>query len=125
MDAEHTKHVTYKLASHFVWCPTYCKKILVGNLTTLIEQEIRRLCEANTWTIGALNGQADHVHLFPNASPSVAPAQIAHTLKGTTGHLMFPQFPARQETRMGRCPSRSRSYYVGSVDHMNVETVLK
>jgi hypothetical protein len=31
MDAQHTKHVTYKLASHFVWCPKDRKKILVGS----------------------------------------------------------------------------------------------
>jgi len=64
MDAQHTKHVTYKLAYHFIWCPKYRKKILVGKLATFIEQEIRRICEANTWTIGALNVQVDHVHLF-------------------------------------------------------------
>ena len=60
----HTKHVTYKLAYHFVWCPKYRKKILVGKLAAFIEQEIHRLCEVNTWTIEALNVQADHVHLF-------------------------------------------------------------
>ena len=64
MDAQHTKHVTYKLAYHFVWCRTYRKKILVGKLAAFIEQEIRRLCEVNTWIIGALNVQADHMHLF-------------------------------------------------------------
>ena len=32
MDAQQTKHVTYKLAYHFVWCPKYRKKILVGYL---------------------------------------------------------------------------------------------
>ncbi len=31
MDAQHTKHVTYKLAYHFVWCPKYRKKLLVGS----------------------------------------------------------------------------------------------
>ena len=46
MDAQHTKHVTYKLAYHFVWCPKYRKKILVGKLATFVEQEIRRICEA-------------------------------------------------------------------------------
>ena len=50
MDSQHTKHVTYKLAYHFVWCPKYRKKILIGKLATCIEQEIRRICEANTWT---------------------------------------------------------------------------
>jgi transposase IS200 family protein len=50
MDAQHTKHVTYKLAYHFVWCPKYRKKILVGKLATFLEQEIRCICETNTWT---------------------------------------------------------------------------
>ena len=73
MDAQHTKHVTCKLAYHFVWCPTYRKKILVGKMATFLEQEIRRICEANTWTRGALYMQADHVHLFLSAPPSVSP----------------------------------------------------
>jgi hypothetical protein len=34
MDAQHTKHVTYKLAYHCVWCRAYRKKILVGKLAT-------------------------------------------------------------------------------------------
>ncbi|HEY3993327.1 MAG TPA: IS200/IS605 family transposase [Ktedonobacteraceae bacterium] len=84
MDAQHTEHVTYKLAYHLVWCPKYRKKILVGKLATFLEQKIRRICEANAWTIGALNVQEDHVHLFLSAPPSVAPSQIAHILKGTT-----------------------------------------
>lgn len=43
MDAQHTQHVTYKLAYHFVWCPKYRKRILTGKLATFVEQEIRRL----------------------------------------------------------------------------------
>jgi putative transposase len=125
MDAQHTKHVTYKLAYHFVWCPKYRKKILVGKIATFLEQEIRRICAENAWLIGAVNIQPDHVHLFLSAPPSVSPSQIAHTLKGTTARKVFQYFPARQETLMGRCESRSRSYYVGSVGDMSVDTVLK
>jgi hypothetical protein len=53
MDAQHTKHATYKLAYHFVWCPKYRKRILTGKIAAFVEQEIRRICEINTWTIGA------------------------------------------------------------------------
>jgi putative transposase len=103
MDAQHTKHVTYKLAYHFVWCPKYRKKILVGKLAMFLEQEIRHNCEANTWTIGPLNVQADHVRLFLSAPPPVTPSQIAHRLKGTTARKVFQHFPAHQATLMGRC----------------------
>jgi putative transposase len=124
MDAQQTKNVTYTLSYHFGWCPKYRKKILVGKLAAFVEQEIRRICEANTWTIGALNVQEDHVHLFLNAPPSVAPSEIAHTLKGTTARRVFQHFP---EVKKHLCGDAfwSRSYYVGSVGDMSVETVLK
>jgi REP element-mobilizing transposase RayT len=64
MDTQYTKHVTYELAYRLVWCPKYRKKILRGEIATFVEQEIRRICEANTWTIGALHVPVDHVHLF-------------------------------------------------------------
>ena len=123
MDAKHTNHVTYKLAYHLVWCPKYRKKILVGKLALFIEQEIHRLCEANTWAVGALNVQEDHVHLFLSAPPSVSPSQIAHTLKGATGRLVFQRFPQVTKYHWGGT-FWSRSYYVGSVGEMSVDTVL-
>lgn len=124
MDAQHIKHVTYKLAYHFVWCRTYRKKILVGKLAAFVKQEIRRICEANAWTIGALNLQADPVHLFLSAPPSVAPSQIAHALKGTTARSVFQRFPLVKKQLWGGA-FWSQSYDVGSVGDMSVDAVLQ
>jgi len=51
----------------------------------------------------AVNIQPDHVHLFLSALPSVAPSEIAHTLKGTTARKVFSVFSWNQETALGRC----------------------
>ena len=123
MDAQHTKHVTYKVAYHFVWCPKYRKKILVGKLAAFVQQELRRICEANSWTRGALNVQEDHVHLFLSTPPSIAPSQIAHTLKGTTARRAVQRFPEIKKPLWGGT-FWFRSYYVGSVGDMSVQTVL-
>src|SRR5947209_19063498 len=124
MDAQHTKHATYTFGYHFVWCPKYRKRILIGKIAACVDEEIRRLCEANGWMIGALNVQEDHVHLFVNAPPSVAPSQIAHTLKGATARRVFQCFPEIKKQLWGGA-LWSRSYYVGSVGEMSVATVLK
>jgi putative transposase len=124
MDAQHAKHVTYKLAYHFVWYAKYRKKMLVGKIATFLEQEIRRICAEQGWTIGALNIQPDHVHLFLSAPPSVALSQIAHTLKGTTARKVFQWYPEVKRELWGGA-FWSRSYYVGSVGDMSVDTVLK
>ena len=64
------------------------------------------------------------MHLFLSAPPSVSPSQIAHTLKGATGRLVFQRFPQVKKYLWGGA-FWSRSYYVGSVGDMSVETVLK
>ncbi len=123
MDAQHTKHVTYKLAYHFVWCPNYRKHILTGRIATFLEQEIPRIGEVNAWMRGALNLQEDHVHLFLSAPPNPSPSQIAHTLKGTTARRVFQRFPEVKKQLWGGA-FWSRSYSVGRVGEMSVDTVL-
>ena len=124
METRHTKHVTYKIAFHFVWCPKYRKSVLTGNVATFVASEIRRLCGANGWQIGALNVQEDHVHLFLSALPSVAPSLIANTLKGITARQVFKQYPEVKKQLWGGS-FWSRSYYVGTVGDMTEETVKK
>ena len=120
MDAQHTKHVTDTLGYHFVWCPTYRKRILVGKIATCIEREIRRLCAEQNWTIGALHSQPDHVHLFLSAPSTVAPSEIAHQLKGATARAVFQRFPEIKHQLWGGA-FWSRSYYVGSVGDMSLD----
>jgi putative transposase len=125
LDAQHTKHVTSKLASHFVWCPNYRKKILVGKLAPFVEQEIRRICETHTWTRGAdPRASRSCASLSRVAPPSVAPSQIAPTLKGTTARLVLQCFPERKKQLWGGT-FWFRSYDVGSVGDRSVDTVLK
>jgi putative transposase len=122
MREQHTKHVTYKIAYQFVWCPKYRKAILTGEVAQFVESELRRLCEEHTWEIGALNVQEDHVHLFLSALPSVAPSLIANTLKGITARQVFKRYPEVKKQVWGGS-FWSRSYYVGTVGDMTEETV--
>jgi putative transposase len=124
MEEQHTKHVTYKIAYHFVWCPKYRKSVLVGKVASFVEAEMIRLCEANTWQIGALNVEEDHVHLFLSAPPAVSPSLIANTLKGITARQVFKQFPEVKKQLWGGS-FWDRSYYVGTVGDMTEETVKK
>jgi len=124
MEEQHTKHVTYKIAYHFVWCPKYRKQVLVGEVAQCVETEIKRLCEENQWKIGAVNVQEDHVHLFLSTPPSTAPSLIANTLKGITARQVFKRFPDVKK-QVGGGSFWSRSYYVGTVGDMTEQTVKK
>jgi putative transposase len=107
-----------------VWCPKYRKDVLKGKIATFVEEEIRRLCDNNKWTIGSLNVQEDHVHLFIGAPPAIAPSQIANTLKGITARQVFKQFPEVKKQLWGGA-FWSRSFYVGTVGDMSADVVEK
>ena len=106
---------------HFVWCPKFRRKVLVGavgaDLASLIRAKARELhCE-----IVALEIMPDHVHLFLKAPPTHAPQHIANQMKGYTSHELRKKFPALKSM-----PSLwSRSYYVGSAGAVSTATIQK
>lgn len=124
MEEQHTRHVTSKIAYHFVWCPTYRKAVLTGAVAQFVATELRRLCQENKWPIGALSVQEDHVHLFLSALPSTAPSLIANTLKGMTARQVFKRFPAVKQQLWGGS-FWSRRYDVGTVGDRTESAVKK
>jgi putative transposase len=124
MREKNTKHTTYKLGYHLVWCPKYRKAILTGEIAAGLETELRRLCQSNGWEIYSLSIHSDHVHLFLSAPPAVAPSLIANTLKGASARMLFKHYPALKQELWGS-HLWSRSFYVGSVGDMSEDVVRR
>lgn len=125
MSVERYRHLRGSVSTltyHFVWCPKYRRKVLVGRveaaLRTLIVAKAAELhCE-----IVALEVMPDHVHLFLKAPPTHAPQHIANQMKGYTSHELREKFPDLKS----RLPSLwSRSYYVGSAGAMSASTIQR
>lgn len=73
-------------------------------------------------TIHALEIMSDHVHMFVESDPTLAPAHIAAQFKGFTSRVLREEFPFLKT----RLPSLwSRSYYIGSAGHVSEATVRK
>lgn len=72
--------------------------------------------------VHALEIMPDHVHLFIEADPTLAVAEIVNRIKGKTSHILRSEFPSLRT----RLPTLwSRSYYAGSVGHVSSHTVQK
>lgn len=81
---------------------------ILGEVATELELEIL-----------ALEVMPDHVHLFVNAPPDLAPAEIIARIKGRTSHHMRREFPA-----ITRMPSMwTRSYFVSTAGNVSSETI--
>ena len=62
-------HVIYKCDYHIVWVPKYRLRILKGAVKSLVEKDIRSLCEWKGCEVDELNIQEDHIHLLVPVPP--------------------------------------------------------
>ena len=118
----HLRGSVSTMTYHFVWCPKFRRKVLVGAIEARLAVLIRKKCEELYCEIVALEIMPDHVHLFLKAPPTHAPQHIANQLKGFTSHELRKEFPVLKS----RLPSLwSRSYYVGSAGAVSAATIQK
>ncbi len=106
---------------HFVWIPKRRKKVLVGDVAKRLEELLYQKVKELDCEIVALEIMADHVHLFLNCPPTLAPDQIMFRIKGSTSRLLRQEFP-----HLLRMPSMwTRSYFCGTAGNASSETIQK
>lgn len=106
---------------HFVWCPKRRRKILVDRLAKRLEQIIREVCAEIECEILALEIMPDHVHLFINANPMLAPNQIIKRIKGRSSRILCQEFPF-----LLKMPSLwTRSYFLSTAGNVSSATIQR
>jgi len=107
---------------HFVWCPKYRRKLIVGNVEKRLKELVYSKADEMGWTVLALEMMPDHVHLFVRATPKDAPNRIVAAFKGYTSHELRQELPELKS----RLPSLwTRSYFVSTHGHVSSETIKR
>jgi putative transposase len=112
----------FSLKYHLVFCPKYRKPVLIGPVADRLKTLLSTKAQELKATLHTLEIMPDHVHLFVESDPGMAPAKLAAQFKGFTSRFL------RQEFRhlRSQLPSLwSRSYYIGSVGHVSEATVRR
>jgi len=117
-----TRHATYNINYHLVWCPKFRRPVLSGNISDRLVELVPEKVKELGGEVIELVVRPDHVHLFASFPPDIAPKQIMHRIKGFTSHQLREEFPELRS----RLPSLwTRSYYVGTAGDVSSETIRK
>jgi putative transposase len=108
-------HVVYKCDYHIVWTPKYRYRVLFGEVKSLVEKDIRMLCEWKGVEIIELNVQIDHIHVVCSIPPKVSVSGLMGTLKGKLAIKLFKSYPKLKEKRYWGNHFWSRGYFVTTV----------
>ncbi len=117
----HTNTTVSLINYHFVWIPRRRRKVLVKDvkkrLTDLIYEKVSELdCKVVSLAI-----EPNHVHLFLNCLPDLAPKQIMHRIKGYSSYVLRKEF-----SHLKRMPSMwTRSYFVSTAGNVSSSTIQK
>lgn len=104
---------------HLVWIPKRRKKILIGDVENRLRTIIWEVCQEKEWKIIALEIMPDHVHLFVNVIPEIAPHQVANAIKRRSSRLLRQEFP-----HLLKLPSVwTSSYFVSTAGNVSSDTV--
>lgn len=116
------KHTSVSLVNyHFIWIVRRRKRVLTGSikqrLEILIHDATRKLdCEVLSLAI-----EPEHIHLFINCPPDLAPSQIMHRIKGSSARYLRQEFP-----ELMRLPSMwTRAYFVSTAGNVASSTIQK
>ncbi len=117
-------HVVYKCDYHIVWAPKYRFRILTGQIKTLIEEDIRMLCEWKGCVIEEMNVQTNHIHLVVSIPPKVSVSTLMGVLKGKLAIKMFKSYP-----KLKQKPSWGNHFwargYIASTVGIDEETIKR
>lgn len=106
---------------HFVWIVRRRRRVLTGSikqrLDVLIHDATRELdCDVLNLAI-----EPEHIHLFINCPPNIAPSDLMHRIKGRTAIILRQGFP-----ELMKLPSMwTRAYFVSTAGNVASSTIQK
>lgn len=118
-------HTTYELKYHFVWVVKYRKGILYDERVANKLREIFGEVGKRYWIeIGELATDGNHIHVFVQAAPRLAPAEIAQVMKSISARELFKAFPEIRDELWGG-EFWGDGYFVRSVGEEICERVIR
>ena len=116
------KNTTVSLINyHFIWIPRRRRKVLKNAVKTRVSELIYEKANELDCKIVSLAVEPEHIHLFLNCSPDLAPKQIMHRIKGYSSYILRKEFP-----HLKKMPSMwTRSYFVSTAGNVSSSTIEK
>jgi len=120
-DYRRTQTTVSLINYHFVFCPRYRRKVLVGEVEIKFKQLLNEICKDIEIEILAVECDKDHCHLFVNALPHLSPADIMAKVKGVTSRLLRQEFKHLRHLQS----LWTRSYFVSTAGNVSSETIKR
>jgi putative transposase len=77
-----------QLVYHFVWATKNRLPLITATIEERLWSYISYKCKELGYTLYAVNGIEDHMHVLVELAPTISPAEVAKNLKGASSHYI-------------------------------------
>ena len=124
MGIRRTKHAVYELKYHLVWVPKFRVHILDKEVAGYVKVVFEQIAQEYEFQIDTMEVMEDHVHVFIEAAPRYAPAEVVQIMKSISAREVFKKFPKiRKAMWSGRI--WGDGYFVRSVGDKVTSDVIR
>lgn len=122
---KHLSHCKYLCQYHLTWCPKFRFDVLKGEAEVSLKRILAEIATKYDYEILEMEVMPDHVHVFIGAKPTVAPTDVARTLKSISAIELFKEFPSLKRF-YSRCGSLwSPGKFISTIGKVSEATIRK
>ena len=116
------KHTSVSLVNyHFCWIVRRRRRVLTGSIKQRLEVLLYDAARELDCEVLSLAIEPEHVHLFLNCPPTIAPSDLMHRIKGRTARYLRQEFP-----ELMKLPSMwTRAYFCSTAGNVASSTIQK
>lgn len=118
-------HCRYLTQYHVIWCPKFRFPVLTEERQARLKAILEDICSTYHYGIKALEVMPDHIHIFIDAPQTVAPCDIARTLKSLSAVRMLDGDPALRKYYQRCGVLWSRGYFISTIGRVSEETIRR
>lgn len=86
-------NVVYSCKYHVVWCPKYCRKVLIDGVDIRLKEILHEVVGEATGEISEIEVTPDQVHVWVEIDPQHGIAKLVRNMKGRSSRLLRQEFP--------------------------------
>jgi putative transposase len=125
MKLRKNKHSVHSIGYHIIFCPKYQHQVLTGAIEIEAKRIFSEICASKDWLLLSVEIMPDHVHLFIQSDPYIAPVEIVERVKFISAVYLFTKFSSLKKQKFWGSGLWSPGTYYGTVGSISEETVRK
>jgi len=120
-----SSHALYCIRLHIVFVTKYRRKVITAEILERLKQAFGEICKSQDCIVIESNGEADHVHLLLDISPSISISELVKVLKSGASRIIRKEFAEHLKKFYQKPVFWSSSYFVNSCGGAPLEAVKK